>query len=92
MPKQLQEYSGDLFSSDSYDHITYQQINFFKKPKQVENLQYAFWPEVNIGYQQMTEHDSTIENQNKTFVPEQSLDSGRETMHLRTLIDATAID
>ena len=92
MPKLLQEYSSDLFSSDFYDHITNHQIDSFNKPKQVENLQYQFWPVVNIGYQQMTDHTPTNEDQNKTIVHEDSLDSGRETMHLRTLFDATAID
>ena len=53
MPRLLQEYSSDLFSSDFYDHITNQQINSFNKPKQVENLQYQFCPVVNNGYQQM---------------------------------------
>ena len=92
MPKLLQVYSSDLFSSDFYDHIKNQQINSFNKPKQVENLQYQFWPVVNNGYQQMTDNIPTNEDQNKTFVHEQSLDSGRETMHLRTSFDATAID
>ena len=92
MTKLLQEYSSDLFSSDFYDHITNHQVNSFNKPKQVENLQYQFWPVVNNGYQQMTDHNPTNEDQNKTIVPEQSLDSGRETMHLRTLSDATAND
>ena len=92
MPKLLQEYSSDLFASDFYDHITNQQINSFNTPKQVENLQYQFWPVVNNGYQQMTDHNPTNEDQNKTIVHEQSLNSGRETMHLRTLFDATAID
>ena len=80
------------FQSDFYDHITNQQINSFNKPKQVEKLQYQFWPVVNNGYQQMTDHTPTNEDQNKTIVHEHSLDSGRETMHLRTLFDATAID
>ena len=31
------------------------------------------------------ENDSTIENQKKTLVHEQSLDSGRDIMHLRPL-------
>ena len=84
MPKLLQEYSSDLFSSDFYDHITNQQINSFNKPKQVENLQYQFWPVVNSGYQQTTDHTPTNEDQDKTIVHEHSLDSGRETMHLRT--------
>ena len=92
MPKLLQEYSSDLFSSDFHDHITNQQINSFTKPKQVENLQNKFWPVVNNGYQQMTDHNPTNVDQNKTIVHEQSLDSGRETMLLRTLFDATAVD
>ena len=75
-----------------YDHIINQQINSFNTPKQVENLQYQFWPVVNNGDQQMTDHNPTNEDQNKTIVHEQSLNSGRETMHLRTLFDATAID
>ena len=58
MPKLLQEYSSDLFSSDFYDHITNQQVNSFNKPKQVEKLQYQFWPVVNNGYQQMTDNNS----------------------------------
>ena len=40
----------------------------------------------------MTDNKPTNEDQNKTIVQEQSLDSGKETMHLRTLFDATAID
>ena len=40
----------------------------------------------------MTDHNPINEDQNKTIVHEQSLDSGRELMHLRTLFDATAID
>ena len=92
MPKLLQEYSSDLFSSDFYDQITNQQINSFNKPKQVENLQYQFWPVFINGYQQMTDNNPTNEDQNKTIVQEQSLDSGRETLHLRNLFDATAID
>ena len=40
----------------------------------------------------MTDHNPTNEDQNITILQEQSLDSGRETMHLRTLFDATAID
>ena len=40
----------------------------------------------------MTDHTPTNEDQNRTIVQDQSLDSGRETMHLRTLFDATAID
>ena len=92
MPKLLQEYSSDLFSSDFYDHIKNHQVDSFNKPKQVENLQYQFWPVVNNGYQQMTDHTPTNEDQNKTIVHEHSLDSGRETMHQRTLFDATAID
>ena len=55
MPKLLKEYSGKLFLSDFYDHITSKQTNSFNKPKQVENLQYTFWPVVNNGYQQMVE-------------------------------------
>ena len=39
----------------------------------------------------MSDNNPTNENQNKTIVQEQSSDSGRETMHLRTLFDATAI-
>ena len=70
-------YSSDLFSSELYDRITNQQINSFNKPKQVEKLQYQFWPVVNNGYQQMTDHKRTNEDQNKTTVQEQSLDSGR---------------
>ena len=95
MRKLLQDYSSDLFSSDFYDHITNQQINSFNKfnkSKQVENLQYQFWPVVNNGYRQMTDHNPRNEDQNRTIAHEQSLDSGRETMHLRTLFDATAID
>ena len=63
MPKLLQEYSSDLFSSDFYDHITNQQVNSFNKPKQVENLQYQFWPVVNNGYQQMTDNNPKNEDQ-----------------------------
>ena len=40
----------------------------------------------------MTDHNPTKEDQNKSIVHEQSLDSGRETIHLRTLFDATAIE
>ena len=40
----------------------------------------------------MTDLSPTIEDQNKTIIHEQSLGSGRETMHLRTLFDAIAID
>ena len=40
----------------------------------------------------MTDIKPTNEDQNKTIIHEQSLGSGRETMHLRTLFDATAID
>ena len=40
----------------------------------------------------MTYNNPTNEDQNKTIVQDQSLDSGRETMLLRTLFDATAID
>ena len=40
----------------------------------------------------MTDNIPTNEDQKKTIVQEQSLDSGRETMHLRILFDATAID
>ena len=82
MPKLLREYSDELFLSDFYDHITNQQINSFNKHKPVENPLYTIWPVVSKGYQQMTENDSTIENQNKTLVHEQSLDLDRETMHL----------
>ena len=92
MPKLLKEYSGKLFSSDFYDQITSKQTNSFKKPKQVENLQSTSWPVVNNGYQQMVEYYSTVENQNTTVVHEQSLESGRETMLLRSFFDATAID
>ena len=55
-------------------------------------MQYTFWPVVNNGYQQMTQHNSTNGDKNKTIIHEQSVDSGRETMHLRTLFDVTAID
>ena len=89
MTKLLQEYSSDLFSSDFDYHIT---IKSFNKSKQVENLQYQFWPVVNNGYPQMTDHNPTNEDQNKTIVHDQSLGSGRETMHLRTSFDAKAID
>ena len=92
MPKLLQEYSSDFFSSDFHDHKPNQQINSFNKPQQVQNLQYQFWPVVNNGYQQMTDHYTTNEDQIKTIVIEQSLDLGKETMHLRTLFNATAID
>ena len=87
MTKLLPEYSDDLFSSDFYDHITNKQINSFNKSKPVENPLYTFWPVINNGYQQMTENenDSTIENQNKTLVHEQSLDSGKDIMHLRSI-------
>ena len=55
-------------------------------------MQYTIWPLVNNGYQQMTQHNSTNGNQNKTIIHEQSVDPGRETMHLRALFDVTAID
>ena len=92
MPKLLHECSSNLYSTDFYDHITNQKINSYKKTKQVEKLQYLFWPVVNSGYQQKTDHKLTNEDQNKTIVHEQLLNSGRESMHLRTLFDATAID
>ena len=40
IPKLLQKYSSDLFSSHFFDHITNHQIESFNTPKQVENLLY----------------------------------------------------